>query len=74
MLKLITLKRPTKIVGSIKFLLKCYFYFVVINLLFDLVFGKDLEQELMGETSGSFRRLLVSLCQVCLFLNQLNFL
>lgn len=30
-----------------------------------LVFGKDLEKELMGETSGSFRRLLVSLSQVC---------
>lgn len=27
------------------------------------LFGKDLERELMSETSGSFRRLLVSLCQ-----------
>jgi len=36
-------------------------------IMFFLVFGNDLEKELMGETSGSFRRLLVSLCQVCFF-------
>lgn len=35
------------------------------------MFGNDLEKELMGETSGSFRRLLVSLCQVCDLLQNL---
>jgi len=32
---------------------------------FCLVYGKDLEKVLVGETSGHFRRLLVSLSQVC---------
>ncbi|XP_025203425.1 annexin B9-like isoform X1 [Melanaphis sacchari] len=34
-----------------------------IKMAYHKLFGKDLEKELMGETSGSFRRLLVSLCQ-----------
>ncbi|XP_025406182.1 annexin B9-like isoform X3 [Sipha flava] len=34
-----------------------------IKMAYHKLFGNDLEKELMGETSGSFRRLLVSLCQ-----------
>lgn len=34
-----------------------------IKMAYHKLFGKDLEKDLMGETSGSFRRLLVSLCQ-----------
>jgi len=40
------------------------YFSINLIIMFFLVFGNDLEKELMGETSGSFRRLLVSLCQV----------
>lgn len=47
------------------YIMFCYILCNNLNFIILLVFGNDLEKELMGETSGSFRRLLVSLCQVC---------
>lgn len=55
----------------VKYYLYLYIIFLplIIEILLYLVYGNDLEKELMGETSGSFRRLLVSLCQVYYFIN-----
>lgn len=42
---------------------KCEEFIVLsINNLFSCRYGSDLEKDLIGETSGHFKRLLVSLC------------